>query len=60
MMAYLEMVSNEDATENIAYVEHEVCCPFCESNNFLSIEVCEDGSYYRCGLCREEWSVVVE
>lgn len=58
MMAYLEMQAANDATEMIAYVEHEVSCPFCEESNWLSVSVDDGGTHYICGKCHEEWVVV--
>lgn len=60
MMAYLEMQESTDAAEVVAYVEHEVYCPFCEECSWLSVSVDFDGCHYTCGKCSGEWSVVTE
>ena len=58
MMAYLEMQAIDDAAEPVAFLEHEVSCPFCEECSWLSVSVDDDGSHYICGKCDESWTVV--
>jgi len=42
--------------EILAFIEHEVSCPFCESNAMCIIHE-DDGSYYKCGVCANDWTV---
>lgn len=50
----------EEYHENVAYIESEAICPFCEISSWMHIESDDEGVYYKCGVCGSEWSVIEE
>ena len=46
-----------EAPEQLAYVEHEVSCPFCESTA-MCVVLEENSTYYRCAHCGNDWTVL--
>jgi len=55
----MEALQIFEAPETFAYIEHEVTCPFCEGT-MLSVVPEEGGTYYRCGDCENDWTVLGE
>ena len=55
----MEALQILEPTETMAYIEHEITCPFCGSN-MMGVSIEENYSYYKCGLCGNDWSVLGE
>jgi len=53
----MEALQILEAPEQMAYLEHEVSCPFCEST-MLCIIMDENSTYYKCGYCENDWAVL--
>jgi len=53
----MEALQMLDTPEVMAFIEHEITCPFCGSN-MMGVTIAEDYSYYKCGSCGNDWTVL--